>query len=379
MLIDAAPESLRPRLRNRLRTGFGALIASIWIATPTFAADATPAAAPAAKKAAPAKVDPIAEKIENLKKKIQENPKNAVAVVQLAEQYSRQGRYDEATTLLWKQIDKIDNHGFSVLMQAHEAKKEWPEVIRAANLTIAKDPKNEEALTRLGNAQFMRNRKTEAKESLKKALEVNKMYQPAYDTLIRIYEGNNPYEQRLLLQDMVELFGPKAMFLTKLCTLNTNDGENEQGEKVCQQAIKVNPKIPENHVHLGIIAKQKDEPERAKPLLKAAAAEFPESEYAQTEAAVFMEAEKNYVDAYKYFDRCLTANPNSERCQMGLANSGIQLEKYDRAYEAFQKACRKNGRKNASDVRRAYRALQQRKAGEWVTKFETLAERCAYQ
>lgn len=367
MSSQPALESLSPGPRNRLRAGFFALIASIWVAFPALGAGPAAAAKPAESA-----------QVEALKKNVRDNPSDPHAVVQLAEEYHRQGQDDNTTLLLWKQVEKLDANGFMLLMNAHEARKEWNEVIRAANFLLGKNPKNEAALTRLGNAQLQRGRKSDAKEPLKKALEINKAYQPAYDVLIKVYE-DNPYEQRLLLQDMVETFGPKITFLTKLCTLNTMDGENEQGEKICTQAIKVDTNVPENHVHLGIIAKQKGEPEKAKTLLQTAADEFPNSEYAQYQYASFVEADKNYVDAYNYFERCLKADMKSERCLMGVGNNGVQLSKFDRSMAAFKLACQKNGRKNAAAVRKAFRLLQQRKEFEWASKFESLTEKCSMQ
>ncbi|MBX3033591.1 MAG: tetratricopeptide repeat protein [Bdellovibrionaceae bacterium] len=287
--------------------------------------------------------------------------------------------YAKTTALLWKNVERLDRAGIILLIKAHEAKKEWNDVIRAANLWLGKNNNDEEVLTFLGRAQFMRQRKPdEAKETLKKAIEVNPKYQPAYEVLAEIYE-KNPYERRLLYQDMIEAFGPRADFLTKLCELNANDGENEQGEAVCKQAIGVNPKIADNHVYLGIIAKQKGEEDKAGRLLKAAADKFPSSELAQYEIAAYYESQKNWVDSAKYYEACLLADKNSERCLVGVGNSGIQLKKFERAHDAFQAACRRNGRKHTPIVRRAASSLRQMKALEWAEKLETVAERCAFQ
>lgn len=368
MTPQPALESLSPGPRIRLRTGVLIVGISIWFIGPTSAWAAEPAKA----------VD--SARIEQLKNDIRAHPTDVRLVVKLAEEFHKNGQDENTTALLWKQIEKLDAAGFNLLMDAHEARKEWADVIRAANFLLGKNPKNEATLTRLGYAQFMKGQKTDAKETLKKALEINKMYQPAYDVLLKVYEGNNTYEQRLLLQDMVETFGPKIGFLTKLCSLNTLDeGGNEQGEKVCAEAVKVDGSVPENHVHLGLIAKQKGEPEKAKSLLRSAADDFPKSEFAQYQYASFLESEKNYVDAYKYYERCLSADATSERCLMGVGNNGIQLQKFDRALAVFKLACQKNGRKNAAAVRKAYRSIQQNKNFDLASKFESLTEKCSMQ
>lgn len=346
--------------------------------------DPAPLSAPVAPVAPPASASPktpapaapkSSAKIEKLKEDVRKKPNDGKLIAQLARELAKTGESENATRLLWQHVEKLDRAGMILLIQTHQDREEWNDVVRAANLLIAKNQKDEEALTYLGNAQFKRRKIDDAKDALKKALEINKMYQPAYETLGRIYE-KNPYEQRLLYQDMVETFGPKPAFLTKLCAINTVDGENEQGQQVCRQAVESDAQIPENHVNLGLIARQKGEPERAEKLLKAAADRFPRSEYAQYENAASLESAKNYVDAYKYYDRCIAADAKSERCLVGLGNTSIQIRKYDRAYEAFKVICRTAGRKYGATVRRAAHSINQRKEESWALKFEQLAERC---
>lgn len=300
------------------------------------------------------------------------------SLVVKARDFEAKGESGKIPPLLWPHIEHLDRPGILMLMKAHTSLKEWGEVVRSANLLLSKNPKDAEALTYLGRAQFRSKKKSdEAKETLKKAIEANPKYRPAYEVLAEVYE-KNPYEQRLVYQDMVDALGPQADLLTKLCTINTNDGENEQGESYCRKAISADEKIPDNHVNLGLIAKQKGEPERAQRLLKTAADRFTKSEFAQYENAAFLEAQKNWVDAYKYYEACMVANPESDKCSVGLGTTATQLKKYDRALEAFRVSCRKNGRKNSAFIRRAAVAIRQRAEGKSAEKFEELAEKCSF-
>lgn len=300
------------------------------------------------------------------------------SLVAKSRQLESKGEFDKIPALLWPHIEHLDRPGVLMLIKAHTALKDWNEVIRATNLLLSKNPKDTEALTYLGRAQFKRQKKAdEAKETLKKAIESNPKFRPAYEVLAEIYE-KNPYEQRLLYQDMVDALGPQPDLLTKLCTINTNDGENEQGESYCRKAVVADEKIPDNHVNLGLIAKQKGEPEQAQKILKVAADRFTKSEFAQYENAAFLEGQKNWVDSYKYYDACLRTSADSERCAVGLGNTGVQLKKYERALEAYKIACKKNGRKNAAFVRRSAVVVRQRAEGSWAEKFEELSERCSF-
>lgn len=295
-----------------------------------------------------------------------------------AEELVAQKDLHGATNLLWKNISQLDRVGLIYLSKLHRDKGEWGEVTRATNIILSKTPRDEEAMTLLGEAQYRKaGKSSEAKETLQKVIEINRKYQPAYEILAQIYE-KNPYERRLLYQDMVEVFGPRPAFITQLCALNANDGENEQGTKYCQQGVEISPQTPDNHVYLGIISKQKEEFEAAKKLLKKAAIKFPSSEFAQFEYANILESDKSWLESNQFYERCVSADGKSERCWTGVGNSSLQLRKYNRSLEAFGKSCQISGRKIAPTVRRAASIASQRKDLDWSEKLSRLAEKCSY-
>lgn len=295
-----------------------------------------------------------------------------------AQELFDKGEFRKTADLLWKNIASLDRQGMLLLLKAHKARKEWNEVIRAANLALSRNARDEEAMTYLGEAQFRRQTNPEeAKETLKRAMEINPKHQPAYEIMALIYE-KNPYERRLLYQDMIEIFGPKIEILTRLCELNAEDGENEQGERYCRQAIEKDSSVDRNHVYLGLIAKQKGETEAAKTRLRAAAVRFSGSEFAQFQYALLMEEEKNWIDANKFYEQCVVADSKSDRCWLGVGNSAIQLRQYERSVQAFSRACQLAGRKHSPVVRRAVSTIRQRKDLEWSDRLSRVAERCAY-
>lgn len=296
--------------------------------------------------------------------------------VKKAESLIRQKKYKEAADIFWKEIDKLGRREIVLLIRCHEIMKEWGEVARAANLILSRNPKDVDALTYIGMAAFHRGKPAEAKESLAKALEINPKQRMAYDIMADLYK-DNPYERRLVYQDMIKNFGPKADLLAKLCELNTLDGDNDQADKTCLQAIQKDPKNPANHVYVGIIAKNRMETEKAKNLLRKAADQFPKSEFALVEYASLSESEKNYVDAFKYYEICLGLNPAAEKCLAGAGNAGVQIQKYERALETFREACKKYGRKHTANVRRAAHLLRSRNDSDWMSKFNYVADSCA--
>lgn len=296
--------------------------------------------------------------------------------VRSAEDLIRKKKYKEATVIYWKNIETLRRRELIFLIRCHEILKEWSEISRASNLLIAKNPEDAEALSYAGVAAFHRGQQSESKAHLVKSLELNPKLRPPYEILSMIYK-DNPYERRLLFMDMMKHFGPEPEILAKLCELNTLDGDNNQAEKTCSQAIEKDPKNPANHVYMGLIAKNRGEKEQAKELLKKAADRFPQSEFSLVEYATLAEAEKNHLDAFKYYELCLEVVSGSEKCLVGLGNASVQLQRYERALDVYREVCRKYGRKHTAAVRRAIHLLRSRGESDWISKYSAVADSCA--
>ncbi|MGE5085279.1 MAG: tetratricopeptide repeat protein, partial [Bacillota bacterium] len=180
------------------------------------------------------------QKIDRLKIEIRKNPRNVALIVQLAEVFYQQKEYDKTTALLWKQIDKIDRPAILLLARAHEAQKQPNDMIRALNNLVGKDEKDYEAYTLLGNAYSIQKKYSEALESYKKSLDANAKYEPAYQSLLTMYEKRTPpnlYEMRILVQDMIDNIGNRPEYLARLCEINFNDSTFEAAIDTCKQAI----------------------------------------------------------------------------------------------------------------------------------------------
>jgi tetratricopeptide (TPR) repeat protein len=304
-------------------------------------------------------------------------PSPEVNILATAEADFKKGDYDKVTELLWKNIDKLNRKGLLLLAVAHEKKKEPVNMIKVANMLTSKDPKDFEGFYLVGSAQMMSKKNSEALESLKTALEINPKYQPAYEKLAQMYEEKkNNYELRILYQDMLDNIGRKAEFLTKLCEINTKDGQEDQALSSCKEAMAKDPKIPDNYVYLGIMQQQAGDIELAKKSLKTAADAHSKSEFAQYTYGNILEEQKNYLESSKYYLRGTQADPQSARSWLGYAKSSFELLKYEAALEAYKKAC-KLDQKNAVAFRKATTALKITKDKGWVGPFEKASESCS--
>lgn len=284
--------------------------------------------------------------------------------------------YAKVTSLLWSKIESLSRPEMLFLVKAHYQAKEYSESIRAANLMIAKDAKDEEAHTYIGLNLLKKNKAREAKEYFKKATDINPVYSPAIEGLAEIYLKNkNFYELRLIYLDLIKKIGDKPHYLNQLCDINTKDASNDAAIEFCNKAINLDPLFPDNHINLGLIYKNINDLEKAKSQLQTAATKFPSSDLAQYQYALLLEEQKNYIEAFKHYSLCSKLKADEERCWAGLATAGYQLSKFDESYASLKKACLFN-KKNSIIGRKAAVQARNAKQLDWAKKFEKLSDIC---
>lgn len=285
-------------------------------------------------------------------------------------------KYSAATAILWENIEHLREIDLILLTKAHYLNKDYFEATKAANLVLAKNETNFEALTYLGLCQLRRKKDREAKEFFKRATEANPVYLPAINGLVEIYERNsNYYELRLIYQDLMKRVGEKSEFLTRLCDIDTKDGITDQAQLNCRKAIQSNPKIPENYSNLGLVYKNIHDMTKAKEQLKMAAEKFPNSDINQLNYAQFLEEQKNFIEAFKYYSRCNKINNFIEKCWVGYTSSSYQIQKFAETLVGLKKACVFN-KKHLFLGRQAASFARSVKQTEWAKKLDALSEIC---
>lgn len=302
------------------------------------------------------------------------------STIKEAEALISKGDLEKATQLLWKNVDKLERKDLILLAQTHEKKKEASEMNRALNLVLAKSATDVEALTLQGKAFILQNKKKDAMESFKKAVEINNKYEPAYTELIKYYENRNPpyySELRILVQDMIDNIGARAQYLAKLCEINSKDMTHQDAITTCKAAIAKDNKQPEPYIYLGLSYRATDDDTLGIRMLQKAAKEFPKSELAQFSYAKVLEEQKNYLEAMNFYKTGTEADEKSARCWLGLANTAFEIKKFEVALIAYKKTC-KLDRKNAAAFRKAAANLRISKNAEWTEKFQSSSESCSY-
>lgn len=284
-------------------------------------------------------------------------------------------KYREITQLLWKNLDKLSRTDFIVLAKSHEKLNQPKDMVKVLNMLIAKNDKDAEAISLLGNANLLENKQNEAIDQYRQALEINPKYLPAYEELIKIYEERkNLYELRLIFQDMIKFIGDKAEYISELCRINYQDGIYEPAVKECNSAIQKNKMIPDNYVYLGLSYINMGNEDKGVKYLNAAAKKFKKTELVQYSYANYLMEHKDFLQAKNYFKLATEADIKSVRSWSGLANSLFELKQYQESYISFQRLCSLD-RQKVSELRKVANILRNSK-DPWSGKFDQLADRC---
>lgn len=248
--------------------------------------------------------------------------------------------------------------------------------LKVFNVGSTKLPNDIELKSLIGYELFKSKNDKEAIRTLKEVIELDKKYEPAYKYLVEIFQSKkNIYELRLLYQDMLDNIGEKYEYFLKLCEISRNAGLHDLSKKYCNRCVELNPRKADCYVYLGLSQKDAGQIDEAKKNLKMAADSFSKSEFAQSSYGQVMLEQKSFVDAYKYFQRSITINPNSLIGLVGLGTSGVEIQKFDESLKAFSKAC-KIDKSTLLEFRKALSTIRLMKNDTWQSRFEIAISKC---
>jgi tetratricopeptide (TPR) repeat protein len=296
-----------------------------------------------------------------------------------AQKLFREKKYEKVTEILMPHLTELTRADILILGKSYSELHNTALALKIFSAGVSKTPQDAEMKSLLGLEQIRAGKTSEALATLKEVTEKNRTYLPAYQYMIQIFEKTdskaNKYELRLLYQDMVERIGERYEFIEKLCGLTTEEALYDLAVTYCQQAIRLQPREANNLVHLGLAFKETGKVKESEYQLKRAADSFSKSELAQLTYAKFHEENKNFIDAFKYYLRSVSANPKSVKGLVGLGRSGVEIQKLNESLQAFEKACRID-KSALSDFRKSTSSLMQIKDQTWYEKFQKSLDKC---
>jgi tetratricopeptide (TPR) repeat protein len=285
-------------------------------------------------------------------------------------------KYAEATEIFKKTLVEKDPESYFLLANAYRAQKNYLDEVRILNLMLPKHPNIPKAHVLLANAYIELDRLDEAVLKFRAAIQINPKYEGAYWGLYKVYEKKkNNYEARIILLDLVSSFGSKSKYLNPICKLYSVDSFFEESIASCQKAIEVDPKYPENHIYLALTYKYAQNIEQAEKIIRSAAAQFKQSEFAQETAGEIMLEKENWEKSVQYYQACTKISPRNLNCHNGLASAAFQLAMYEVALKSYLEAC-KIDRKTTTEFKKSAAILRKNKKNDWHNKYTDTLLQC---
>jgi len=316
-------------------------------------------------------------KIQQLRQIISRDEKNLSARIQLAEHFESRRDADSMIEVLRPAVARLNRTGFLALARAYRMKKDFKEEIRTLEILHSQFPKDHIVLNYLADA-YVSYAKYE--DGLNRYLD-SKLLNPGY-----LYTHQAIYRERLrakqfsdatdTLTDMINRFGPRADLLSDLCLLYAHQAYFDKALEVCRTAIRRGPKIPENHVYLGLVWIEKENVLAGEKILRQAAKQFSKSEIAQWALGELEWEKKNSPTALRQFRKAVKNNPASARAHRGRARAAFAEKNFGEALDAFVKTCQLN-RAWVDDFRVATAQLRRTSNTQWSSRFEGGMSRCS--
>jgi tetratricopeptide (TPR) repeat protein len=268
-----------------------------------------------------------------------------------AQKLVKASQWKETIALLSPNMEKLSPKGSLMLASAYAETRDWFNVAKVFAGLSEKLPMDAEifyahgdALLKSaasGNPTERRNRENQAVEALRKAIQLNRKFQPAHRALVNYFlasKMNN--DAREGLEEMVEIFGERDEIFSDLCRSYTLDGFYAQSVNSCRRALELAPQMPDNFIYLAQAHFDHDEKQKAETLLLKAAGLFEKSEFAQYGAGQFFISKGNWAVAQKYLNAAVKNDPKSIRAHSSLGKACFELGQFTAALENMLIACK---------------------------------------
>lgn len=318
------------------------------------------------------------KRVEFLKDKIRKEPSNMTLIVGLAKEFLRQGDYEKAGLLLWKQIQKLELRDLMLLAEVHLKAKQSNELRKVAEVMIGRDPKSSMAYYYLALGYNPKNPKEKEnfKSNLLKSIELDPKNRETITALADFfYDQGNLFEVRSLYTDSLKILKKDPELTSKLCEAVSMDSLHNETKTICSDAMAVAPDNPENYVYMGISLKEQEKWDEAHKWFESASNKFPNSEFAWICLAETRQHKKDYIGTYEAYRSAVQSDSTSERALLGLAVSSADIKKLSESLETFKKLCRIN-RRYGMNLKKVIMDISKSSQKAEVTEFDAVLRKC---
>lgn len=275
-----------------------------------------------------------------LETKLKQTPNNIPLREKIAASYFKQKKYDKVVQLYAPYSNEISEPALIQLADSYQFLNDPLNEIRILQTYTEKFPNRFRPHFLIGTAYKRARKFDDAAVHLRKSIEYAPKHRPSYDNLLEVFiENKQNYESRILIQDMMRVFGPKKEFQNQLCKLFASDNFLNEAMTSCKSAVSGDPKHPDNHIFLAQTYYNLGNKTAAEKIFHTAARQFSKSEFVQYAAGEYYLNDKQYSIAVRYLEQAAKINPQSQRAQITLALALFETKDYTRALQNFILSC----------------------------------------
>ena len=319
----------------------------------------------------------IQRKIDKLHQRLEKRPNNLNLHFLLGKYYYLLKDFDKAILHLKKTNTNPSAKTLILLAKIFSHKKDYKEEIRILSMLLEMHPDSSKVHTDIATAYYKNKEMETAIEHYKIALQKNPKYKGAYKGLWTVFEAqDNFYDMRQVVVDFLAISPKDIEAHSKLCQANLKSRFADESISACNQAIKINPSYPNNHVYLGLAHKWNGNNKQAEKIIFDAAKKFKRSLLAQYEAGLLAEEKKLLRSALTFYRNCVKSDSRSFICIMKTAHLEVHFEQYEEATQSFLSACKINKFTTFPKIRDAAGKMRIEKKMERYYHFKKVAERC---
>lgn len=322
-------------------------------------------------------IKPMPSNEELLYKHLSKYPENLKLRKKMANKFYKEKNFKKVIELLDPYSVDLKKYDLSLLASAFMNVQDYKNEARILNLIIASHPRDVNFILKLGKSYVLQDKFSEAVEQYRTAIKVQPDNESAYIGILEIFKKQkNQYESQIIVKDMIKRFGLKAIYVSEMCRIYTEEAFLEEATKACNMAISKDPKNPDNHANLAQSYKDKNDLKMAEKILKIAAKRFKDSERIYTMAGDFYFEQKNISVASRYFARAVLINRNSLSAQLGMARTSFILGKFEQALMGFENACKIDNKDSLRYFKESTSKLRLDGNHLWERKYNSSLFRC---
>lgn len=309
--------------------------------------------------------------------RLTKNPQNLLLRERLGEAYFVKKKYKESIKTLAPYSNEVSSESLRILAESYDQTSDRLNEIRTLEMYKEKEPDLFRPHYLLGVAYKKNEQYNDAVANLRRAIQLAPKHRPSFDALLDTFQINKQnYESRMLVNDMIVIFGKKKEFMTLQCDLYLQDGFLAEAHKICKEAVKLDPREPANHIHYAQSFIYLNNKKAAEKVFITASRQFPKDEYVQWSTGEYYYQEKNFPIAIRYLKQAVRSDKKSARARLALALSLFETKKYDEALPHYIEACKEDKSNIAQDALRTAAAKLRQIRNEKSRDYDKGLVRC---